>query len=127
MANIQDELLNVGIERDVHCGNCGYNLRTRPLIGKCPECGNDYNSRSAYQEGIFRHGSVTFPAATSGLLLLCAGASWASLHQAVVAGVDWAYMPGAAFVLLGLRAVLTWIRQIRLYRRYCRVVRTVES
>jgi predicted RNA-binding Zn-ribbon protein involved in translation (DUF1610 family) len=29
------------VEADVHCVGCGYNLRTRPAGGRCPECGLD--------------------------------------------------------------------------------------
>jgi predicted Zn-ribbon and HTH transcriptional regulator len=28
-----------------YCANCGYNLRTLPVIGRCPECGTEYNAR----------------------------------------------------------------------------------
>ena len=33
------------IDWPAYCANCGYNLRTLHVIGRCPECGTEYNAR----------------------------------------------------------------------------------
>jgi hypothetical protein len=32
------------LDRDLHCVTCGYNLRTQPVDGVCPECGKSIRS-----------------------------------------------------------------------------------
>lgn len=57
-----DETRNRGvITGDVHCGNCGYNLKTLPYVYRCPECGNDYCARRLFPRGIFYPSRSSFP------------------------------------------------------------------
>jgi predicted RNA-binding Zn-ribbon protein involved in translation (DUF1610 family) len=65
------------VETDLACIHCGYNLRTQPSNGKCPECGNPiWRSRltrpdfRAFQR--FERGRVLFGLAA----FVCFGASW---------------------------------------------------
>ncbi len=49
------------IAHAVRCGRCGYNLKTLPYIGQCPECGNEYNARPMSMKGIFNACEGGFP------------------------------------------------------------------
>ncbi len=49
------------ITTSIFCGNCGYNLKTLPVIHACPECGNEYNSRPLKMHGVFLPHTVEFP------------------------------------------------------------------
>lgn len=50
------------VARDVWCSGCGYNLRTLPLTGRCPECGSEVRaSLGAHREtGALRAGITAF-------------------------------------------------------------------
>lgn len=50
------------IAEALFCAACGYQLRTLPFIGRCPECGNSYNARSTPKDGIFVPELAEFPA-----------------------------------------------------------------
>ena len=41
------EIADGRINQDCKCISCGYNLRTLPATGVCPECGNPYDAMAA--------------------------------------------------------------------------------
>jgi hypothetical protein len=49
------------IYHSLYCGECGYNLRTLPYTGLCPECGGRYNARPLKMEGIFLPQNMELP------------------------------------------------------------------
>ena len=56
---LADEMyLDRRIAHSVYCGECGYNLRTLPYAGRCPECGGEYNARPLIMKGIFNHEKI---------------------------------------------------------------------
>ena len=50
------------ISETVFCGSCGYQLKMLPKIGRCPECGNHYNTLRRMISGVFTPQTVAFPA-----------------------------------------------------------------
>ncbi|HUU84893.1 MAG TPA: hypothetical protein VM243_15445, partial [Phycisphaerae bacterium] len=58
----EDILADRVIIGNTYCGRCGYNLRTRPYSGRCPECGGQYNARPLRMQGVFDARLVVFPA-----------------------------------------------------------------
>jgi hypothetical protein len=50
-----------GIDRDVFCAQCAYNLRTRPSVGRCPDCGGEYDCRPMRFKGILMPADLKFP------------------------------------------------------------------
>ena len=62
LEKIQDDLqADRIIGSSIHCGRCGYNLRTLPYKHTCPECGNPYNARPLKMKGIFIPHSAYLP------------------------------------------------------------------
>jgi hypothetical protein len=49
------------IPNSVYCGQCGYNLKTLPGIGRCPECGNPYKVVGIHRTGIHDNAYIEFP------------------------------------------------------------------
>ncbi len=49
------------IDESLYCGACGYNLRTLPTVGRCPECGNGYNTENFPMRGVFLPEERLFP------------------------------------------------------------------
>ena len=73
LEKLADEIYKNRIIRgSMHCGICGYNLRTLPHIHICPECGNHYNARPLKMEGIFVLNDTYFPLGEVVAGLLCA-------------------------------------------------------
>lgn len=59
---MEDELwASERIHHTLYCGTCGYNLRTLPYTGLCPECGQRYNARPLKMEGIFLPQNMELP------------------------------------------------------------------
>lgn len=69
------------------CANCGYDLIAQPPMGKCPECGQVFNTRTGVGlkdtspvtsgERIVRRFKTIFFAALGVLILGCSGCSLA--------------------------------------------------
>ncbi|MFW6033361.1 MAG: hypothetical protein ACOCTI_08315, partial [Phycisphaeraceae bacterium] len=79
---------SAGLEADLHCLNCGYNLRGLDAAGLCPECGEPVADTLRGDWLI-----DAAPAWTSGLasgmgLLLVAFALWLGMFGAFTGGVD---------------------------------------
>jgi hypothetical protein len=74
----QDVYTERRIGHSLHCGRCGYNLRTLPYIGRCPECGNEYNARPAILKGIHVPADVRFPTVEllGAVFFLVSGTGW---------------------------------------------------
>jgi hypothetical protein len=49
------------IGHSLFCGRCGYDLRSLPYLGRCPECGQKYDANATKMEGIFRDEEVELP------------------------------------------------------------------
>ena len=69
----QDLISDKGIPNDVFCAKCGYNLRTRPAISRCPECGNEYNNCLTEKPGILCPKVTSYPVGNSIIMLICLG------------------------------------------------------
>lgn len=127
MGNVGDELMaDRGLIRNTFCGQCGYNLRTRPLIGRCPECGNDYSATPQSMRGIFRPRDLHLPFGTFFLGLICTLIGGPCLYLAVSRGETRAYVPAIPFVIFALSFL--WITGSRTvtYVRYRALLRQVE-
>jgi len=62
LERLHDEMLQgTRLYHSVYCGRCGYNLRTLPYAGQCPECGGQYNARPLNMTGIFFAHYAQFP------------------------------------------------------------------
>ena len=49
------------IGHSLHCNKCGYNLHSLPYMGRCPECGQEYDAKATKMKGIFRDEEVELP------------------------------------------------------------------
>jgi len=76
---------------DLNCFNCGYNLRTQPVTGRCPECGHPV--RLSLSEQFLRFGSPQW------VRQLARGALLLIIAAGVLAG-------GRVFVLTPMQGVL---------------------
>ncbi len=62
LERLEDELwAGERIFHSLYCGECGYNLRTLPYTGLCPECGGRYNARPLKMDGIFLPQNMELP------------------------------------------------------------------
>ena len=105
------------ITTSVHCGGCGYNLRTLPYLYTCPECGNKYNARPRKMKGIFNPNAVSFPARD---LLL----TFASVFGVLFFGATSIHSPSVATLLLaGFFAIMAVLSGREAYVRLCRFVK----
>lgn len=116
-----------GIQSDVFCAGCGYNLRTRPVIGRCPECGEAYNSRPLGMMGILIPQDIRLPVEDLIWTALTFAGGIVLLYVAVTAGKKWAYC--AAVPLLMTSLLLAWMsaRQSRRYFRHRSLIRRANE
>jgi hypothetical protein len=115
------------LAHDVYCGVCGYNLRTLPYVGLCPECGGIYNARPLKMQGIYLAGTHEIPyleGITAALFLIFAGGF---LSQGIIpyssTKVFFGLVCAACGVIGGLK---TWAK-LQLYLTFRQVERRVES
>ncbi|MEK6676265.1 MAG: hypothetical protein AABZ47_11510 [Planctomycetota bacterium] len=128
------------ISMSLHCGCCGYNLRTLPYVYQCPECGREYSARPDRMHGIFFPDQAKFPfldpfaslvSTGSALILFGFGSAWGLMSPAPVVPIGappTATPPppqpsailmtmGAVFVMLAIiYAVRAWRRLFLFYR-----------
>jgi hypothetical protein len=101
MSKIGEELFRQrGIDRDMFCAKCGYNLRTRPRIGRCPECGNDYDARPLGTYGILQAESVTFPFDLCLATGVCGIIAACCLVHALLEQKWWSYLIEVTFIVI---------------------------
>lgn len=109
------------IRHSVHCGQCGYNLRMLPYVGRCPECANEYNARPAVRQGIYVAGELAFPVVelAAAAFFMGWGIAW------VVGGVrplnPGSLVMGAFFAIIGAIALVLFVRRTARYIHFRRV------
>ena len=108
------------ITLSLHCGRCGYNLRTLPYVYSCPECGNAYNARALKMEGIFLPNNVGIPFGEVAACLFSAAASWGS-----IAAFVWSRDRSALALAVPLVA-LTLVFAVRAYRALARFAHSIS-
>jgi len=106
------------IATNTFCGQCGYNLKTLAIFGRCPECGNVYDSRATVQEGILRDEDIHFPWAGVAGSLLSGAIGAGGIIRAVQKGATWAWVPAVAFILLFLLFVIITYRHAAQFIRH---------
>jgi len=113
-----------GIQADLFCAQCGYNLRTRSVVGRCSECGNNYDARPTKLQGIFLPHEQRVPFADYLRFLACAASGVLLLYHAVEGGHVWACLLGIPLLIMGLmflrhavRATVQCVRQRALRRQ----------
>ena len=112
----EDILADRVIVGNVYCGRCGYNLRTLPYTGRCPECGSNYNARALRMRGIFDSRLVEFPAGDifAALLTLALGA-WLFL-TGISPLAQWKLFFGLVALVMGAFFVRSsWTRTARFF------------
>jgi len=115
------------IPSDLFCANCGYNLRTRAVISRCPECGSDYDARPVKMTGILRDEDVQFPLAAWGLFLLCGAMGGGFIYGWAKLKMAWNLGPAILlFVMAAAFAVFAMIKS-RTYLRHRALLRQTNS
>lgn len=128
MGQLERQLLTRRMIADnLFCGNCGYNLRTRPTIGICPECGHEYDARPVSMQGILLDDDISFPFAELAGMLALSGLGLGALYAAVYRGVEWMYVPGGMFTLLGVIYVGQTFRKTARYLHHRRLLHDAED
>jgi len=80
---LADEMLRgARLAHSVYCGECGYNLKTLPYLGQCPECGHRYNARPLKMEGVFNPQSLELPIIDGLTVIMLACMGWFLLRGA---------------------------------------------
>ena len=128
LERLADDILHDrAISTDLYCAACGYNLRTLPYKGRCPECGANYNARHLWMEGIFTAGMLTLPIGD-----IAIGASTLAFgFWLTTSGIDplayWRIFFGLAIMVLGaLFARSAWRRTAR-YIHYRGIAKRIAS
>ena len=112
----EDILADRVIVWNVYCGRCGYNLRTLPYAGRCPECGGDYNARPLKMQGIFDARLVVLPASDIFAAILTLGLGVMLILSGIRPMAEWRLFWGAVSIVLGVFfARSSWIRTARFF------------
>jgi hypothetical protein len=110
----EDILANRIIVGNIYCAGCGYNLRTLPFAGRCPECGAEYNARPLKMQGIFDARLVEFPAGDIFAALVTIGLGTILVLGGLNPLAQWRIFFGlVSLVLGGFFARSGWIRAVR--------------
>ncbi len=123
------EILEDHIDRQIHCGTCGYNLYTLPVVGRCPECGSRYNARGRRMEGIFLPQENVFPSSDLATAGLCACiAAWFVTTLAYQHPLNWGTAVYALlFVIATAMAVSVAWRSLSRFLRFRKIDRDDEE
>lgn len=115
------------IDHSVFCSECGYNLRTLPYAGRCPECGGEYNARPAIRKGIYVSTEVVFPTLelVSVLFFLGWGVPW--MVTGAIHFVPWKLTFGAVFLAGGIVSAHLFYRRLMRYLHLSWVARNVAD
>lgn len=115
------------IPSDLFCAKCGYNLRTRPIISRCPECGNDYDARPVKMTGILRDEDVQFPMAAWGLFLLCGAMGGGFIYGWAKLNMAWNLAPAIVLLLMTIAFAIVAIVKTRKFFRHYALLRQTYS
>ncbi|MCP4248578.1 MAG: hypothetical protein GY778_16130 [bacterium] len=128
LERLADDILHDrAISSDLYCAGCGYNLRSLPYVGRCPECGSEYNGRHIWMESIFTADMLDFPIGdfAAGFLALTFG-FWLTA-SGIHPYVDWRLFFGLAALILGiLFARSAWRRTAR-YLHFRGIAKRIEK
>ncbi len=114
-----------GMDRDIFCAGCGYNLRRGAVVGRCPECGESYDTRALTRRGIFFPQDIGLPWGDALVVLLCGAIGGWTLYAAVVGSEAWAYFIAVPFLLFFLAFLYALVHKLTKYLRYRSLVRRI--
>ena len=122
----EDILADRIIVGNVYCGRCGYNLRMLPYMGRCPECGGEYNARPLRMQGIFDARLVVLPASDIFAAILTLGLGATLILSGIRPMVEWRLFWGAVSMVLGVFfARSSWVCMARFFY-FRRIARRIE-
>jgi len=116
-----------GITRNVHCAECGYNLRTRPVVGRCPECGGQYDSRPLGMRGILQPRDIRFPFDNFFLGLLTLAAGLGIMYTVVVGRQHRALWAAIPLLIVGVMFLYLAVRQTAKRSRFRALIKRAEA
>ncbi len=103
MAKVGQEIFQaIGIDRSLYCSECCYNLMTRPKIGRCPECGNEYDARAGAQRGVLIPQLVRWPLGDLFYTLISGAISGVAFYYTVKEREVQYLIAGLPFIVLAL-------------------------
>jgi hypothetical protein len=111
----------------VYCDRCGYNLRYQRFVGRCPECGGEYNARSTKMEGIYTARDNSFPVGAIFMTLVCLGLGVLMVIGGINPVSDWVLLGGAGFFIVGAMYTKLAYRGVTRYLRYRFIQRRVDA
>ena len=112
----EDILADRVIVGNLYCDRCGYNLRTLPYAGRCPECGGEYNARPLKMHGIFDARLVVFPASDIFAAILTLGLGAWLILTGIRPMAQWHLFFGATSLVMGGFFVRSaWTRTARFF------------
>jgi len=114
------------ILHSLYCANCGFNLRFRKYVDRCPECNSPYNARPTVMKGIFRPDDAVFPVRDIPLILVALGLGLWILVRAFKPVNDWLIILGGGLTLVGLRYSWVKVGEIRRFYRYWRIRQRIK-
>ena len=128
MAKIEQEILfDRGLQFDLFCSKCAYNLRTRPPLGICPECGNEYDTRPLHRKGILLPHDLKLPYQAFAGMLLFTGIAIVGFYFGLVEDVVWAYVPAVVFLAFAFVCGKATFSRVMTYVRHRELLRTAYS
>ncbi len=123
----EDILSDRYISTDLHCANCGYNLRTLTYVGRCPECGSEYNARKLWSEGVFTAGMLEFPSGDWLAAAITLGIAGVLLASGLSPVVEWRLMFAIGLgILAALYVRSAWKRTAR-YLHFRAIAKRIEE
>ena len=119
----QDRFIPAGL----HCAKCGYNLRTLPKYGVCPECGSEYDARAVELRGIFVPEMIEFPLVDAGACAISLLAAIATILSSIHPYSSGGMFFGIVLAAIGVIFALQVLRKLRLLLHYCVVYRRIRA